>query len=36
MTLYLKDATFIDWKDLTISRTNLAVAPGATGQHPPI
>ena len=28
MTLYLKDATFVDWEDLTISRTNLGVEAG--------
>lgn len=29
--LYLKDATFIDWKDFKIRRTNLAVEPGDRG-----
>lgn len=28
MTLYLKDATFLDWQTLEIKRTNLAVAEG--------
>ncbi len=31
MTLYLKDATFINWETLAISRTNLAVASGPGG-----
>ncbi len=29
--LYLKDATFIDWQDFTVSRTDLAVEPGPRG-----
>ncbi len=29
MTLYLKDANFIDWEDLTISRTTIAVNSGS-------
>jgi cytosine/adenosine deaminase-related metal-dependent hydrolase len=31
MTLYLKDATFLDWQSLEIKRTDLAVAEGSQG-----
>ena len=31
MTLYLKDATFLDWQTLEIKRTDLAVAEGSQG-----
>ena len=31
MTLYLKDAKFIDWQSLEISNTHLAVEPGPSG-----
>ncbi len=31
MTIYLKNATFIDWQDFGISQTDLAVAPGPQG-----
>ena len=31
MTLYLKDATFIDWENFEISQTNLAVESGLQG-----
>ena len=31
MTLYLKDATYIDWKTLSFQDTHLAVAPGNDG-----
>lgn len=31
MTLYLKDAEFIDWRDLSVLRTHLAVDSGPTG-----
>ena len=31
MTLYLKDATYLDWRDFAVSRANLAVAEGAAG-----
>ena len=31
MTLYLKDATYIDWKTLGFHSTHLAVSPGADG-----
>jgi cytosine/adenosine deaminase-related metal-dependent hydrolase len=31
MTLYLKDATYIDWKTLEFHSTHLAVSPGADG-----
>jgi cytosine/adenosine deaminase-related metal-dependent hydrolase len=31
MTLYLKDATYIDWKTLAITSTHLAVFPGDDG-----
>ena len=31
MTLYLKDATYIDWKTLAFQSTHLAVAPGDDG-----
>ncbi len=31
MTIYLKDATFIDWKTFEIEQMNLAVQPGSTG-----
>ena len=32
MTLYLKDATFIDWKTLAFQKTHLAVSPGDDGR----
>ena len=31
MTLYLKDATHVDWQTTAISKTHLAVAEGAKG-----
>ena len=31
MTLYLKDATFVDWQDLSVSQMNLAVEAGPRG-----
>ena len=31
MTLYLKDATYIDWKTLAVTSTHLAVSPGDDG-----
>ncbi|MCP4001443.1 MAG: amidohydrolase, partial [Gammaproteobacteria bacterium] len=31
MTIYLKDATFIDWKTFEIEQMNLAVQPGSSG-----
>jgi cytosine/adenosine deaminase-related metal-dependent hydrolase len=31
MTLYLKDAEFIDWKDLSVGRTHMVVEAGAKG-----
>ncbi len=31
MTLYLKDATYIDWKTLAFQSTHLAVSPGDDG-----